>query len=108
MLEYMVVPLHITKCDVTVIHVFFFLLMIRIPPRSTHTDQLFPDTTLCRSDRSCQLHPRRRPRRSRRARPPAPDRSDVDPTRRRPTWLQGRGRPAALSDRKSTRLNSSH
>src|SRR3546814_18795763 len=28
---------------------FFFVLMIRRPPRSTRTDTLFPDTTLCRS-----------------------------------------------------------
>src|SRR3546814_12433285 len=30
-----------------VLHVFF--LMIRLPPRSTRTDPLFPDTTLFRS-----------------------------------------------------------
>src|SRR3546814_7682124 len=29
----------------------FFILMIRRPPRSTRTDTLFPDTTLCRSER---------------------------------------------------------
>src|SRR3546814_14705545 len=28
---------------------FFFFLMIRLPPRSTRTDTLFPYTTLCRS-----------------------------------------------------------
>src|SRR3546814_13719472 len=27
----------------------FFFVMIRRPPRSTRTDTLFPDTTLCRS-----------------------------------------------------------
>src|SRR3546814_17686070 len=27
----------------------FFFLMVRRPPRSTRTDTLFPDTTLCRS-----------------------------------------------------------
>src|SRR3546814_1401009 len=30
---------------------FFFFLMIRLPPRSTRTDTLFPYTTLFRSDR---------------------------------------------------------
>src|SRR3546814_14331313 len=30
-------------------YTFFFLLMIRRPPRSTRTDTLFPYTTLCRS-----------------------------------------------------------
>src|SRR3546814_19502484 len=29
---------------------FVFFLMIRLPPRSTRTDTLFPDTTLFRSD----------------------------------------------------------
>src|SRR3546814_14455623 len=32
---------------------FFFFLMIRRPPRSTRTDTLFPDTTLCRSPGTC-------------------------------------------------------
>src|SRR5215813_14378850 len=58
--------------------VFFFFLMIRLPPRST----LFPYTTLFRS-----------PARPRSARSPAED------DRR---WR------AAFRDRKSTRLNSSH
>src|SRR3546814_20295572 len=31
---------------------FFFFLMIRLPPRSTRTDTLFPYTTLFRSERS--------------------------------------------------------
>src|SRR3546814_16547759 len=30
--------------------ILFFLLMIRLPPRSTRTDTLFPDTTLFRSN----------------------------------------------------------
>src|SRR3546814_14397102 len=36
----------------TLYSVLFFLLMIRLPPRSTRTDTLFPYTTLFRS-RSC-------------------------------------------------------
>src|SRR3546814_6245221 len=32
------------------IHVIFFFLMIRRPPRSTRTDTLFPYTTLFRSE----------------------------------------------------------
>src|SRR5690349_22547490 len=66
---------------------FFFFLMIRRPPRST----LFPYTTLFRSNggaatRSCS------PRRT-------SNRTSCAPTS--PTW-------AARTDRKSTRLNSSH
>src|SRR3546814_19404893 len=34
---------------------FFFFLMIRLPPRSTRTDTLFPYTTLFRSYRLRQL-----------------------------------------------------
>src|SRR3546814_3044758 len=34
---------------------FFFLLMIRRPPRSTRTDTLFPYTTLFRSDGLARL-----------------------------------------------------
>src|SRR5256885_3907919 len=66
--------------------IFFFFLMIRRPPRST----LFPYTTLFRS-----LSPRphrhvlhKRPQHAARHRPPR--------------------RPMPRSDRKSTRLNSSH
>src|SRR5690349_25138598 len=65
---------------------FCFFLMIRRPPRST----LFPYTTLFRSERGS----RRR----------------LDPRRRRRTALTrfegGEEHPA--TDRKSTRLNSSH
>src|SRR3546814_8514574 len=32
-----------------IVHMFFFFLMIRRPPRSTRTDTLFPYTTLFRS-----------------------------------------------------------
>src|SRR3546814_5180963 len=35
--------------------VSFFFLMIRLPPRSTRTDTLFPYTTLFRSDHVAQL-----------------------------------------------------
>src|SRR5256885_12630877 len=62
---------------------FFFFLMIRRPPRST----LFPYTTLFRSRCSGRSPPARSPR-------PAPS------SRRRTC--------ATPSDRKSTRLNSSH
>src|SRR3546814_17909859 len=39
------------KCCLTVVFVFFVGLMIRLPPRSTRTDTLFPYTTLFRSPR---------------------------------------------------------
>src|SRR5439155_23961406 len=80
-------------------HFIFFFLMIRRPPRST----LFPYTTLFRSSartadlcRRYPTRPRSRPRRS------------------HPRVESGSGRgadPSAQadgSDRKSTRLNSSH
>src|SRR5437764_14161849 len=61
---------------------FFFFLMIRRPPRST----LFPYTTLFRSPIIAR------------------DGSDAAPG----DFVQGRQRPRTKSDRKSTRLNSSH
>src|SRR3546814_19706934 len=76
-----------------------FFLMIRLPPRSTRTDTLFPYTTLFRSAR--------RTRRACRAR-----RDDILRTLRRidrdldgPGAVGGRD---ARGDRKRTRLNSSH
>src|SRR5204863_9053874 len=87
------------------IHLFFFFLMLRRPPRSP----LFPYTTLFRSQ-----HARRhvgRQRRDRR-RPSAGPRTDVLPGSQ---WLSYHSRvslPGSTSvrgpDRKSTRLNSSH
>src|SRR2546422_8247450 len=65
---------------------YFFFLMIRRPPRST----LFPYTTLFRSDAR-----RAGRRRSDRALPLCEEAS-------------ARGRRPVRSDRKSTRLNSSH
>src|SRR3546814_15498138 len=40
----------------SIIVLFFFVLMIRRPPRSTRTDTLFPYTTLFRSD-ALVVHP---------------------------------------------------
>src|SRR5687768_18266406 len=76
---------------------FFFFLLIRRPPRST----LFPYTTLFRSS-----HERGAPRRGR-------DRIEEDRRRQDPADPAGVQRRPALrigdrSDRKSTRLNSSH
>src|SRR3546814_18576469 len=39
----------------------FFVLMIRLPPRSTRTDTLFPYTTLFRSERGDEVAARRTP-----------------------------------------------
>src|SRR3546814_19405923 len=89
---------------ILVLFLFFFFLMIRRPPRSTRTDTLFPYTTLFRSPHP--LHWRVGP--------------PILPVRAGPLWrlnacdmLQPRCRTAssvlgAGSDRKSTRLNSSH
>src|SRR2546427_10631654 len=82
------------------VHLLFFFLMIRRPPRST----LFPYTTLFRSLGNSGLAPA------------AGGRNELP---RQPTGLVGgqehgdrrdvRGLPdAAKGDRKSTRLNSSH
>src|SRR5215217_9005394 len=74
------------SCTMNQVLVFFFFLMIRRPPRST----LFPYTTLCRSGA------------------PGPPEAVV------PSARKSRPRPAVPppivppSDRKSTRLNSSH
>src|SRR3546814_13481658 len=78
----------------------FFFLMIRLPPRSTRTDTLFPYTTLFRS-----LLPARGERRGR------------GHKGARPLYFAGaagtvaggeRLSSAVVQDRKSTRLNSSH
>src|SRR5256885_116323 len=78
---------------------FLFFLMIRRPPRST----LFPYTTLFRSCRGCgsARTGRRGSRRSARCRCRHPCRGDSCPGSRSP-------RRRCSSDRKSTRLNSSH
>src|SRR3546814_12061616 len=40
----------VVVCEIVwIVYLFFFLLMIRRPPRSTRTDTLFPYTTLFRS-----------------------------------------------------------
>src|SRR3546814_13626237 len=74
--------------------VLFFFLMIRRPPRSTRTDTLFPYTTLFRSPRPETPAPARtgRPASTARAAAPVPL-AATSPAR---------------TDRKSTRLNSSH
>src|SRR3546814_14504025 len=41
--------------------VCFFLLRIRLPPVSTRTDTLFPDTTLFRSERNDVIRRKKRP-----------------------------------------------
>src|SRR3546814_14489027 len=84
------------------IHVLFFFLMIRRPPRSTRTDTLFPYTTLFRSGD---------------ARRAGGDSRGVDRGAGR-GGARGSGRGGAdepfarlsadRADRKSTRLNSSH
>src|SRR3546814_12367665 len=78
---------------------YFFFLMIRRPPRSTRTDTLFPYTTLFRSPfiSAGSIFS-----------PSTIDLSAV-PNEHKP-WRIGTLKPVwvATSDRKSTRLNSSH
>src|SRR5688572_32022611 len=79
---------------VDIIFFFFFFLMIRRPPRST----LFPYTTLFRSTPAAGGGTEKRIRRSGCGIGPA----------RRVTWKSAPCRRRERSDRKSTRLNSSH
>src|SRR3546814_11635454 len=85
-----------------VIDFFFFFLMIRRPPRSTRTDTLFPYTTLFRSHSGVAVPVI--PQLARHDRRGADGRADaaVD------TGQCGIAAHAIESDRKSTRLNSSH
>src|SRR2546430_16629824 len=78
---------HLFELLLITLLLFFFFLMIRRPPRST----LFPYTTLFRSgsrssDFCCTA---------------------IASSYRRATY-RAQGSPVATSDRKSTRLNSSH
>src|SRR3546814_11755555 len=94
--------------------VYFFFLRLRRPPRSTRTDTLFPYTTLFRSvidiatrkiEARCDLGGQ-------------PDSTAVAPdgsfvavaieNERDEDLNDGDGNEAAIGDRKSTRLNSSH
>src|SRR2546426_7699458 len=74
------------------LHLFFFFLMIRRPPRST----LFPYTTLFRSRAVARGGGRPRRQVSRPSDLRAGSHAGVDPG------------PGSAPDRKSTRLNSSH
>src|SRR3546814_14476262 len=92
-----------------ILHLMFFFLMILRPPRSTRTDTLFPDTTLFRSplpavrrarhrhngDRALMLHPQAKKRLLEELKKALPSLAI-----RHGLFLE--------SDRKSTRLNSSH
>src|SRR3546814_12831208 len=90
----------IMECLIVFFVIFFFVLMIRRPPRSTRTDTLFPYTTLFRSATSPP------------SRPATPILNPVGtPTpgpEPAPSWRLRRTRAVPSSDRKSTRLNSSH
>src|SRR3712207_7909679 len=80
---------------------FFFFLMIRRPPRST----LFPYTPLFRSREEDGRVVRRRDERARR-----PPQVALRLEEREETFAQivARAHPCDRTDRKSTRLNSSH
>src|SRR3546814_19974760 len=95
---------------------FFCFLMIRRPPRSTRTDTLFPYTTLCRSDFGTTLLVYVELSAHAPGKGAGDHEADVVPG----LLVLGAGITQAddeggicaqrtlLSDRKSTRLNSSH
>src|SRR3546814_15230149 len=92
--------------------IVIFFLMIRLPPRSTRTDTLFPYTTLFRSPRFSG------PRSGQDEQRPIDmaHRIALSGRQRMENWISeviarswfrhGNGHP--VGDRKSTRLNSSH
>src|SRR3546814_17361308 len=102
----MIVLFLIYYCSHTCLFVFF-LLRIRLPPRPTRTDPLFPYTTLfralaarCIAKGAKALRPNGRPR----------DEASIGmavATRDLMTDLRSAGETTG-GDRKSTRLNSSH
>src|SRR3546814_19884928 len=65
LLSFSVYSLHNRNSDCMLSYVgllfYFYVLMIRRPPRSTRTDTLFPYTTLFRSHREPCSSPQRRP-----------------------------------------------
>src|SRR3546814_13511111 len=62
---------------ISLVHLVFFFLMLRRPPRSTRTDTLFPYTTLFRSKAQYQVWPEapgpERSQGQQHAQPQAPD-----------------------------------
>src|SRR3546814_15254422 len=49
MFSIMFVCMETNVSGIVIVCSYFLFLMIRRPPKSTRTDTLFPDTTLCRS-----------------------------------------------------------
>src|SRR3546814_16551882 len=105
--------------------IFFFFLMVRLPPSSTRTDSLFPDTPLFRSARQRARDVDRGidalfGERARQDDMPVDDRARRIDDRildvaavgehriKRGNRSAGRLVDAGALDRKSTRLNSSH
>src|SRR3546814_15069082 len=84
-------------------HLLFFL-MLRLPPRSTRTDTLFPYTTLFRSLRAVILGDRPAPFAALARRIAQPRKAFA----LRPAIHVVEEFAALFRDRKSTRLNSSH
>src|SRR3546814_20806855 len=77
----------------------FFFLMIRRPPRSTRTDTLFPYTTLFRSSVRPSFSPAGQKYKPNLPHPRAKTRGSFE---------RSENPAPSQSDRKSTRLNSSH
>src|SRR3546814_18912999 len=96
---------------------FIFFLLIRLPPRSTRTDTLFPYTTLFRSSPADSPIATRAAALLATLKPPAPFAAPVHPpilaipdvfSPEECAWLIEQVEARGTKDRKSTRLNSSH
>src|SRR3546814_13290891 len=101
--------LFVTLLYASVCRVYVFFLMIQLPPRSTLTDTLFPYTTLVRSPaghaRSCCKTCASPPESA--ANPPGPD-IQMKMVAVRHIVIRAQDHTEHVTDRKSTRLNSSH
>src|SRR3546814_17933300 len=92
----------VSSCFHLCLHVFFFFLMRRRPPRSTRTDTLFPYTTLFRSKSGATSYDFRRMLAAKAYAATAAYDSMIA------EMDEKSGATSNDLDRKSTRLNSSH
>src|SRR3546814_15903581 len=93
------------------VHISFFVVMIRRPPISTRTDTLFPSTTLFRSEDLAEMYRLRYRVFKQRLDWDVEVSGDMELDAfdaLHPAYLLQRAPDGHVRDRKSTRLNSSH